>query len=760
MKIAFLLVTVDHLAGTERAAVTQANALADRHDVEIISLLKVSPAPRMDVDPRVRVRHLTSVGGEVGTDGVETVVADAAVLAEQPSAVVPRRWDPTLNALCDVVLERHLPEVDADVVVTLTTGALVAAVQLLPRRTAIVHQEHRSSMHRTAGMEPLLAFAPRADAITSLTDVNAVWLREQLGPLAPAIHTVPNAAPGPEQPRSLLDQPIILAAGRLDTEKQHDQLIRAFASIADEIPEWRLRIFGAGKRRPRLMEIVRHHHLYDRVELPGTTVDLAAEWATAGISALTSRREGFPLVMLESFAAGVPVVSYDCPTGPSELIEHGVNGYLVPQDDETALADHLLRLARDHGLRRRIGDAGHESLRRFDAAVVRERWESIYADAVASRRGRPDRLQRARPSASSATPERIVPALTPGESRRELVEAVTGVLAPVPGWFVLPAGDATPPTFVVPLDRREDVLDRLERAALPEHVSLEVTEADHWHPQSGAVADLVRALRPVMARGFDLRPWPVSRGLPTPLAVGAGVRVEFWTRGRDGALVPPAGASVSPAATRVGADDIVDDVSVGGVRMRGLASLRESYDAAWPFPVDAVCLAGIRPEWLRYVLRGLHAHLPWLRRIRVERAGGVRLDWLAEAGGLEITDAGTVAAGDAPHRLEIGGPVFVSGPLGPSRLFTREGLVADLGAGPQLRVIGPGGDGHRYPARAEVARVTLDAVDLTAQLRGVLRREHELWSLQDGAEEHEAATVGTVQEALERYFPVPGPWER
>ena len=270
----------------------------------------------------------------------------------------------------------------SDVLVTVTPALLALAVQLRPESVVLLHQEHRASSQRTAGLEPLLTYAPHADLVAVLVDAEADWLREQLGDATPRLVVVPNAIPPGFRPRSLLDQPLIVAAGRLGGEKQFPQLVSAFGLVADRLPGWRLRIFGDGPARTEIMRTVRRLGLWDRVELPGPTTDLASEWARASISAMTSRSEGFPLVMQEAMAAGVPVVSYDSPTGPRAIIDDGVDGLLVALGSEPALADALLRLAGDHVFRHRLGAGALRKAATYDVATITARWVEIYDEAV------------------------------------------------------------------------------------------------------------------------------------------------------------------------------------------------------------------------------------------------------------------------------------------------------------------------------------------------------------------------------------------
>ena len=390
MKITYLVGTAHGLGSTASTIMTQANAMARFHQVEIVSVYRSQEPRRADTHPDVLVRDLVTVSedGAIRLDNPGLLTPDdAAALHGMPSLLTPAPWDPTLDALADVGLEDALPRIDADVLVTVTPALLALACQLAPTDTAIVHHEHRISSQPAAGTEPLLAFGPRADVIALLSESMAHFLAERLGPAAPEIVVVPHAIPPGYRPRSRLDNPLIVAAGHLVREKQFVQMVSAFARISDRIPDWRLRVFGEGNARYELKGAIRKHGLFDRVELPGTTVDLASEWAKASISALTSTNEGFPLVIQEAMAAGVPVVSYDCPSGPRAIIDHGVDGLLVAQGSEVGMASALLQLATDPALRNSLGRAALEKAATFDTDIITRRWMDILETAVERHRG-------------------------------------------------------------------------------------------------------------------------------------------------------------------------------------------------------------------------------------------------------------------------------------------------------------------------------------------------------------------------------------
>lgn len=707
MRIAYLVPTIHDLGGTASAIVTQANAMSRRHDVEIYSLYREQDAPHYAIDPAVTVHDLV--------DALDPDVAEG--LRGRPPLLINPAWDPGLDARADVALEAFLPGVTADVLVTVTPALLALATQLAPPATAVVHQEHRSSSQRTSGLEPLLGFAPRADVVALLTEPMATWLSDELGPRAPEVVVMPNAVPPGFRPRSLRDAPLIVAAGRLMGEKQYPQLISAFASIADRIPEWRLRIFGDGPSRFEMMSTVRRLGLWDRVELPGSTTDLAGEWAKASVSALSSRAEGFPLVIQEAMAAGVPVVSYDCPSGPRAIIGDGVDGLLVAQDSEPALAAALLRLATDHDLRDRLGDAALAKAATWDVEGITARWAEIYETAAARHRssaGRSTTRLLAGPAVTPVDPHEAptgaqAPGVTPAQARTTAHEVATAVAAGVcDDWFLIPA-QAAETVLVLPMASRRAFLDALAAADLPPYLSLMDPPLGGWPGRRGAPAELVPHLRGGRTSVVLLEPWPVVDGRPALLA-GCGQRVEFWEEGVDGELHSPPGQeppTVEPAADtpRTPVDAVVTVGSQG----------RDGHDG------------------LRYALRSLHLFAPWVRRIHVVGASPVPA-WLdALHPMLELVDLPDLAE----QVIHLDAHTYLGRPIHPGRWFA------------------PG-------VEVATASVDLGRADVQRGLSDLLDREQDCFRLdEDGSPARPPEVVDAlVRDFLERYFPVPAPWER
>jgi glycosyltransferase involved in cell wall biosynthesis len=174
-------------------------------------------------------------------------------------------------------------------------------------------------------------------------------------------------------------EPVVLAAGRLTPQKGFDRLVEAFATVARDHPGWTLHICGRGPRQDALQRQIVERDLVHRVILMGSIADLEEQMNRASIFVLSSRFEGLPMVMLEAMRKGLPVVSFDCPTGPGEVIAHNEDGLLVPEGDVDRLAAAMSELIEDEGKRRRLGAAAAVKGAGYSLIAVGPRWDDLIA---------------------------------------------------------------------------------------------------------------------------------------------------------------------------------------------------------------------------------------------------------------------------------------------------------------------------------------------------------------------------------------------
>lgn len=224
----------------------------------------------------------------------------------------------------------------------------------------------------------------RLGAVVAPTEEIRGWLLKHT--LARRVVVIPNpvawpfAATAPQvQPSKVgrSERRRLLAVGRLGNEKRFVNLIEAFASLVPRFPDWELVLVGEGPERARLSEMIESAGLSATVFLAGHVGNLGDWYRSADLFTLTSRFEGFPNVLVEALAHGLPAVSVDCNTGPRDIIRPGVDGLLIPPEDDSALADALGHLMGDAGLRERFGARAIEARERFSLARTAAAWERL-----------------------------------------------------------------------------------------------------------------------------------------------------------------------------------------------------------------------------------------------------------------------------------------------------------------------------------------------------------------------------------------------
>lgn len=207
-----------------------------------------------------------------------------------------------------------------------------------------------------------------ATGFISQTALAAQIIKRKTG-LSNAI-VVGNPIRGIKSDNTLDRKNIILNVGRMIPYKQQSKLIEIFEKTGRT--DWILRILGDGPLFDELKSLIEARGISDRVELTGKVADIDKYLLEAKVFAFTSNYEGFPNALAEGMAAGLAPVSFDCPTGPSDLIEDGVNGFLVPLDDDSLFLQRLLELMDDEILLNEFACKARESMSRFSEERVCE----------------------------------------------------------------------------------------------------------------------------------------------------------------------------------------------------------------------------------------------------------------------------------------------------------------------------------------------------------------------------------------------------
>jgi glycosyltransferase involved in cell wall biosynthesis len=379
--VTILLSSAWGMGGTIRATLNLAGWLAGagRHDVEILSLVRTRATPFFAFPAGVTVQALDDRRPGATPRHLRLI---RRVLRRLPSLLMPSsdRLFRVSSLWTDVRLAHELRRRSGFLIGTRPGFNLIAA-ELAPPGLVTIGQEHMHlQAHRPRLREQLAEWYPRLDALVLLTEHD---LEDYAALLDPPIRLeqIPNGVRDVTRQMSAHDRPVVLGAGRFMPQKGFDLLIAAFAQVAPVYPDWRLRIVGRGRLRGELKALIAALGLRGAARLlPRRAGHLDDEMGAASVFVMSSRFEGFPVILLEAMSRRLAVVSFDCPTGPGEIIEDHRNGLLVPAGDVDALAAGIRELIADTELRRRLGAAAAETAKRYTIEAVGTRWEALLAD--------------------------------------------------------------------------------------------------------------------------------------------------------------------------------------------------------------------------------------------------------------------------------------------------------------------------------------------------------------------------------------------
>lgn len=213
------------------------------------------------------------------------------------------------------------------------------------------------------------------DSFVVLTEEDAAMWGD-----VPNIKVIPNAAKFIAEGCSNCNEKRVIAVGRLDYQKSFDRLIEAWALVqqTDKYSDWHLDIFGQGEWRDMLQQMIDERGLQDRVTLNKPTKDIAKEYAASSMLVMSSHYEGFPMVMIEAMACGLPVVTFDYKCGPCDIIDHEINGLLVKDGDIEGLAKAMISMMRDDAARKRMGENAKKVVETYSEEAVMKQWIELF----------------------------------------------------------------------------------------------------------------------------------------------------------------------------------------------------------------------------------------------------------------------------------------------------------------------------------------------------------------------------------------------
>jgi glycosyltransferase involved in cell wall biosynthesis len=350
--------------GAERVLSRLANCWVQRdHEVTLLTLSCEEPFYQLDS----QVRHVA-----LGVDFASSSLLEAL----------------RANAMKLRSLRRAIADSGPDVVVSFldTTNILTLFATLGMRLPVIVSERidpfHNNELRRIWRVLRRVSY-PLAAKVVVQTEAVLARMKPLLGKIVTAIPNpvVDSGARHRAHDASPAERKWIIGIGRLTEQKGFDLLLEAFARIAAKHVDWSLRILGDGPAFASLERQIRNLGLEGRALLLGRTSDPFPLLVESSLFVMSSRFEGFPNALCEAMACGLPVISFDCPSGPSEIIRNRVDGILLPKEDLSALAGAMDSLMSDPDKRKSLATHSPEIIQRFGLERVLDEWEQLFSEA-------------------------------------------------------------------------------------------------------------------------------------------------------------------------------------------------------------------------------------------------------------------------------------------------------------------------------------------------------------------------------------------
>ena len=189
---------------------------------------------------------------------------------------------------------------------------------------------------------------------------------------------IPNSLPFYPKQASSCDNKQVIFVGRFNEQKGLEYLIETWKKVHCRHSDWTLHMYGEGEQESMLRQLIQDASLNDVVIVHQPTKQIMEKYLECSIFLFTSRFEGFGMVLIEAMVCGIPVVSFDCPWGPADIIKNGEDGFLVEYLNTDEAAQRVCQLIENPNLRKEMGANARKNIQRYDRDSVMKQWSFLF----------------------------------------------------------------------------------------------------------------------------------------------------------------------------------------------------------------------------------------------------------------------------------------------------------------------------------------------------------------------------------------------
>ena len=383
MKIIYIYTSFTIAGGADRVVIEKANYLAEHgYDITIVTDSQQKRQPFFPLSPKVKLH-------------------DLEIDFEQEY-----KYNPLIRIFIyfnlmkryERILRKYLYKERPDIVIT-TLGRNMDFLADIEDGSIKIGESHiakpyirnfhllenKGPFHRLIAkiwMHKITQNCRKLDALVLLTNDDANNWKGQVD-----TYIIPNPLPFSPKEKSTCSNKQAIFVGRMCEQKGYEYLLQAWELVHRIHPDWILNVFGDGEERAKIQKKLIKRKLNKTIILNETTKNIQDEYLKSSICILSSRFEGFGMVLLEAMACGVPCVSFNCPYGPSDIIKNGEDGFIVSHLDYSELAQRICELIEDESLRIKMGCAAQINIQRYAKDIVMEKWTNLF-DSLYKKKGK------------------------------------------------------------------------------------------------------------------------------------------------------------------------------------------------------------------------------------------------------------------------------------------------------------------------------------------------------------------------------------